>query len=335
MFRDGNTYFAGSPVVITVNGLSWGSSPFTIVRVEVLYQGRKVGEFRADTGGQASATWDISSALRAIWADYDFSGEVAAAEGRTSGPLRGYRSYSLAVYQQYLDSNDGEFIETGSGTFSGGSCAIGWLTEMERRNAGSPSNGNVSYREGENPRYGDASTKPLSSPERVGITSITSYVDLSSGGTQSVFYASDSRQGPAVLRDDIPYADFLFVNRRGAVETCSANTLESSGISVTSRRYGRVGVPSFVPERSIMAKASGGRRSWPMSSGAQTREWAEWWAMEFLMASQWWIRYPIGDAGGTYVPVTVEPAKENSVIYDRAKQQVPHVDFTVTMALEG
>jgi len=38
---------------------------------------------------------------------------------------------------------------------------------------------------------------------------------------------------------------------------------------------------------------------------------------------------------GQYVPVIVEPAKKSVSIYDRAKQQLAHVDFTVTLALEG
>ena len=67
-----------------------------------------------------------------------------------------------------------------------------------------------------------------------------------------------------------------------------------------------------------------------MSSGEQTREWAEWWTMEFLLARQWWMLYK-----GAYVPVIVEPAKKQTSIYDRTKQEMPSVEFTVTLALEG
>jgi hypothetical protein len=52
--------------------------------------------------------------------------------------------------------------------------------------------------------------------------------------------------------------------------------------------------------------------------------------MEFLMARQWWMLYK-----GSFVPVIVEPAKKQTSIYDRAKQQMPSVEFTVTLALEG
>ena len=79
-----------------------------------------------------------------------------------------------------------------------------------------------------------------------------------------------------------------------------------------------------------MAVTSGGRRSWAMSSGHQTRDWLEWWTMEFLHAERVWMVYK-----GGFVPVVVEPAKKSVGIYDRAKQQLESVEFTVTLALEG
>ena len=339
MFGGGKTYFADSPVIIDVSGLEWpASSPFTVVRLEVIYDTKAVGEFRADTGGQTSISFDISSALRAIWSGYPFSSEVSAANGASSSPLRSYRSYSLKVYTEYIDSTDGEFTRTESAEISGGRCAIGWLTERERAGIGAKENADASHWEHSNPRNGDASTKPRTSPERVGSASITSWTDVSSSGTQSVFYpaaadpAADSydAHAPMVLRDTVPYTDFLFVNRRGAVETCSAPVKESMDIAVETQQYARVERPSFKPSRSLMAVAKGGRRSWQMSSGHQTREWADWWAGEFLMARQWWMLYE-----GSYVPVIVEPAKKQTSIYDRAKQNMPSVEFTVTLALEG
>ena len=351
MFGNDKTYFADSPVVIDISGLEWGNpvtSPFTIVRVEVVYDGHVVGEFRDDTGGQTSISFNISSALKAIWSDYDFSEEVDAANSAIAaqasrGFQRQYRTYSLKVYTEYLASDDGGvFTTTSYGPFSGGVCAIGWLTEWERSTVGAKENADVSYREHENLRNGDASTKPNSSPERVGRDSITSWVDLDATDTVSLFFPANAgngngtpdRQGehaPLVLRDSQPYVDFLFVNRRGAVETCSGLTLEAMNINVESQQYSRTERPAFIPSRSLTNIRKGGpRRSWPMSSGYVDRDWAEWWTMEFLQARQWWMLYK-----GKYVPVTVEAAKKSVAIYDRSKQQPPHVDFTVTLALEG
>jgi len=339
MFGSGHTYFADSPVVIDISGLEWPvSSPFCIVRIEVIYGGNVVGEFRADTGGQTSISFDISSALRTIWSDYEYNNELTAAGTRSEAPQRGYRAYSLIVYTEYLDSTDNEFTTTASDEFTGGQCAIGGLTEWERSTIGNKSNADMSYWEHTNLRNGDASTKPVSTPERVGSTSMTSWVDIQNSGTKSHFYAADvmpfsdrtSDHAPIVLRDSIPYKDFLFVNRRGAVETCSGLSLEDMKMEIQTQQYSRIERPAFKPSRSLMAITSGGRRSWSMSSGYQTREWAEWWVSEFLMARRWWMLYD-----GRYVPVTVEPEKKDISIYDKTKQQMPHVDFTVTLALEG
>lgn len=354
MFGNDKTYFADSPVVIDISGLQWPSaSPFNIVRLEVIYGGNVVGKFKDDTGGQATASFDISSALRAIWAGFDHGNEVSAAQAahdssgtgsRTNG-LRSYRRYSLKVYTDYI-AGDGVFTTSEYGPFAGGSCAIGGFTEWERSIIPSKEAADVSYREYENLRNGDASTKPTSTPERVGSDSITSWVDVQSGGTKSVFYpagayqADDSRNehAPIALRDSQPYVDFLFINRRGAIETCSGMTKEAMGINTDMKQYSRTDGPSFKPTRTLMAIGSDGRRSWQMSSGYVTREWAEWWTMEFLSGKrkQWWMLWKgPGLSSPRYVPVTVKAAKSDTSIYDRSKQQLAHVDFTVTLALEG
>lgn len=345
-FNKDGSYFSDSPVIIRVSGLDWpkiNPSPFTIVQVNVVYGGKVVGNFHADTGGQTEITFDISTALQAIWADYTYAAELSAGDSRGS-TTRGFRSYSMEMFTEYI-ADDGVFATSPTATFPGGKCMIGGLTEWERSLVG---NADASAHEFTNLRYGDASTKPHQSDsplERVGSLSPTSWVDLGASGTTSHYYSagttmskdSNTDHAPLVLRDSVPYVDFLFINRRGAVETCSGHTLESMGINVKITQYGRTERPSFNPVRSLMAIGQDGRRSWQMSSGYVTREWAEWWALEFLggKRKQWWMRYPIGDANGTYVPVIVEPAKQNISIYDRTKQNMPHVDFTVTLALEG
>ena len=325
------------------------------------------GDFHADTGGQTSISFNISDALKAIWSEYNYNDELSAANMAAVGNIaqdsfRPMRDYFIRVYTEFLSPDDGGVYNTtqyadedGNTDIPGGQCLLGGMTEWERSLIIDKADADVSALEHTGVRNGDASTKPVSSPERVGSISITSWVDVQDGFTRSRFYPhtyadgtgepddiADRQQGwtghaPLVLRDSVPYVDFLFLNRRGAVETCSGQTLESMGINVKVTQYSRASRPSFNPVRSLMAIGQDGRRSWQMSSGYVTREWAEWWAMEFLggKRKQWWMRYPIGDPNGTYVPVIVEPAKQNISIYDRSKQNMPHVDFTVTLALEG
>lgn len=347
MFGTGKTYFSGSPVVIDIAGLEWNSnSPFDIVRVYVVdSDNNKVGDFHADTGGQSAISFDIQSALRSIWADYDFASEVSAAMAALTATsvigqsaTRGYKSYSIQLSTEYLDSYDNEFTSTASQTFAGGRCMIGALTEWERYNIANKEDADASHWEHTNLRSGDASTKPTSSPERVGKSSLTSWVDVSGDGTTSVFYPptapsngdTTEQHVPLVLRDTIDYQDFLFVNRRGAVETASALMKEAQNVSAEVKQYNKVERPAFKPSRSLLSVPSGGRRTWEMSSGYVSREWAEWWAQDFLKGQRHWMLLE-----GMFVPVIVEPAKKSVSIYDRSKQQLSHVDFTVTLALEG
>ena len=353
MFGDDKTYFAGNPVMITVSGLQFPSeSSIKVCRIKVLYDGGEVGDFSGEVTG-SSIEFDISSALRALWADYNtFDAELAAASAAIKSEVestvtRNQRDYSLQVLTEYI-SSDGVFTTTDSGTFSGGQCVIGARTEWERSLLTSVAEADLSTLDQTNPRNGDASTKPRTSPERVGSDSITSFVDFADINpdpqksvvqTRSTFYPSDAESAsdsyqphaPIVLRDDdVAYIDFIFVNRRGAVETCSAKMLEALDINVETKTYTLAGKSSYIPTRGLKTISSGGSRSWSMSSGYQTREWAEWWTLEFLMSSQVWMRY-----NNTFLPVTVVPAKKSVSIYNRTKQEMPSVEFTVTLALEG
>ena len=375
MFGDGHTYFADSPVIIDISGLLWPTnptSPFNVVRVEVVYKRPaaggtydlvKVGDFHSDTGGQTTASFNIATALKAIWSDYEYDSEVAAAQSAVGGSTqqqttRFMREYILRIYTEYLNT-DGKFEQTrctnsqGNTDIPGGQCLVGGMTEWERSLIDDPANADVSHLEHTGVRNGDASTKPISSPEHVGRDSITSWVDVQSGLTRSIIYPADampesddvqgSQQGwtghaPIVVRDSQPYIDFLFINRRGAIETCSGLMKEAMDINVQMQEYSRTEGPSFQPTRTLMAIGNDGRRSWQMSSGYVTREWAEWWTQEFLAGQrkQWWMLWNgPGLSEPRFVPVTIKPAKADTNIYDRSKQQMAHVDFTVTLALEG
>jgi hypothetical protein len=113
---------------------------------------------------------------------------------------------------------------------------------------------------------------------------------------------------------------------------------ESRDINVQTQGYSRTEGPSFRPARSLMTIGSDGRRSWQMSSGFVSREWAEWWTQEFLAGKrkQWWMLWQgPGMSAPRFVPVSIKPAKADTSIYDRAKQQMSSVEFVVTLALEG
>lgn len=364
MFGAGHTYFADSPVMIDISGLVWpGTSPFNTIRIEVVYNNKVVGDFHFDTGGQTTVSFDISTALKSIWSDYGYSAEVSQAQVATTASAgqsvtRYMREYILRIYTEYMAS-DGVFTRTrctdslGNEDIPGGQCLMGGYTELERSLITRDEDRDVSHLEHTGVRNGNASTKPITTPEHVGRDSITSWVGVQEEGTKSIFYPADyvpepddqpeRQQGwtghaPLVIRDSAAYIDFLFTNRRGAIETCSALTKEQLSINVNTQEYSKTDGPSFRPSRTLMAIGTDGRRSWQMSSGYVTREWAEWWTREFLggKRKQWWMLWQgPGMSEPRFVPVSIKPAKNDTSIYDRAKQQMPSVEFTVTLSLEG
>jgi hypothetical protein len=67
-----------------------------------------------------------------------------------------------------------------------------------------------------------------------------------------------------------------------------------------------------------------------MSSGWVNREWAQWFACEFLMAKHYWI-----PKGGRWLPVAITPDSDSIVTYDKNDPSLLAVNFTATAAIKG
>ena len=322
--------------------------------------------FQAEIGDNDNIDFDISSALRAMFAGYDFATEVeqanAALANINTEPLRMTRNgldYRLLCHTEYI-REDGVPVVSPDYVSSVNSWAVmGRWTEYERY--AKMSHEGLSWMFGTVEGIGAAgmlaTTKPaeyeMIGPDSIVVVGVITYytAEQDSSDSDSSDSAEDDNpittlqlfypqracpdkvfmlHGQIYMRTDAATVDFLFVNSRGALESVSAITKEAETIEVTTTQYALVGRPTFKPNPSITAKATGGRRSWSMSSGHVSREWAAWWTLEFLMAKQWWMRYD-----GAYVPVTVQPKSKDTNIYDLTKQEMASVEFTVTLALEG
>lgn len=309
---------------------------------------------RSEAGNLPSIAFDLSSSLRAAWFGYAWTKELEAAAtalatGVTAETLRDSIAYKLSYATEYVGRDGITRTEYSSNIESW--CLMGGFTELERYSADLHEGLSWLFNTVPEPAISNAgfvaTTKPTS-PEFIGAKSLVVFgivtyfetddpTDTDPITTMQRFYPWEEYQADSFVlhdrtfvRDSRCNVDFLFINSRGALESCTARTLETEGIEVSTQQYALTGRPSFRPQRSLMAIASGGRRSWKMSSGHVAREWAEWWALEFLRAKQWWMLYD-----GRYLPVTVEPSNKQTSIYDRTKQDMPSVEFTVTLALEG
>ena len=120
-----------------------------------------------------------------------------------------------------------------------------------------------------------------------------------------------------------------FINGFGAVENISVRVkdklsyevsgethslLQGDTISYTDRRYATKSQPVGVYE---------------LSSGYVSQKWAEWYVQELLTSPRVWIQL-----GGKWIPALIE-AEDDCVIYDRTKPEMPHVDFTLRLAVDG
>lgn len=136
---------------------------------------------------------------------------------------------------------------------------------------------------------------------------------------------------------------FMFLNSLGVVEDITARSKDSLAYNVESEEKALVNAPALVPKRNLTAIKTGGRAEWEMSSGWCNREWADWWVTEFLMAKKYWMKLGTQHiySGGAWmekeqwIPVTIEPADDTTIIYDKTEPRLCRVDFTVRMGISG
>ena len=154
-------------------------------------------------------------------------------------------------------------------------------------------------------------------------------VDYDSDG-EFVFNSSLTRPVTGHYRANTNGVHFLrFINGFGAIENISVRSkdkllyeisgethslVQEIGTRPTDRRYATKSQPSGVYE---------------LSSGYVPKRWAEWYVQELLTSPRVWI-----EIGGTWVPALIE-ANDECVIYDRSNPEMPHVDFTLRLAVDG
>ena len=134
--------------------------------------------------------------------------------------------------------------------------------------------------------------------------------------------------GPSL--DSRPGTVVLFVNSRGVYETVSIMASESEEYEMESNILSLVGAASYRPSPSIISKKEGGGAVWKMSSGYVNKDWAQWYAREFLMAERYWIRNE-----NRWIPVAISPDSDSVMTYDKNDPSLLSVNFVVRSAIKG
>lgn len=120
-----------------------------------------------------------------------------------------------------------------------------------------------------------------------------------------------------------------FVNGFGAVENISVRAKDKLSYEVGGETHSLVQGINTRPTDRRYATKSQPVGVYELSSGYVPKQWAEWYVQELLTSPKVWIQL-----GGQWVPALIE-AEDDCVIYDRTKPGMPHVDFTLRLAIDG
>ena len=153
-----------------------------------------------------------------------------------------------------------------------------------------------------------------------------------SGGTDGKIVASSSHLSDITgyYRTNTRGVHFLrFINGFGAVENISVRSKDKLSYEVSGETHSLVQEASVRPSDRRYATKSQPVGVYELSSGYVPQRWAEWYVQELLTSPRVWIQL-----GGKWVPALIE-AEDDCVIYDRAKPEMPHVDFTLRLAIDG
>ena len=339
--------FISNPIIVeaaNTTNVEGSSMHQTVIEVIDLPTLGSLYAFECESYPGNSVTVDISSALRAIMEPKKWEPKIW-----NEGAILTYpkREFAVRVYDRYM--KDGaifngspsyypENAQQGAG--NGAYAYLGGLSELER------------YIHNVHPvdfyKHLTFSRKPDNN-DRWGRSDIKLSSKYTSSGVQTTAHR--------IVADEVtlrsPHRHFLFVNSMGVYETVSAVMRESLSYNIESTIHSLVQAPSYKGAPILSTYKTQPIADFQMSSGYTSREWADWWTTEFLSAKHCWVRMNLnGDLSQTvddngmttsinwkdntyWIPCVVTPSDESTLVYNRAEQRMPHVNFDVRLALHG
>ena len=339
---DSGSVLIGSPIEVSVLAESVGSKA-TFHRVKLIVSAALSSdgqyedfELSAPVTDGETAIFDISDALRTVAGKFVFS-PISA---EMTYP---YLAYTMKAWDEYMV--DGILSEKVAERVYGSTmyALMGAFTDAERYlSSGTkqvtaftrkPSKGEVCS-QNESVVYPSAPSSPIyisssiSNGPTVKVLSLSGKSGVVSVGGREIYVDPNAKNR----------FEFQFVNGLGVIESISAESLESVETSGTSE-LGAITAPvSFKGVNRMSANKSGRRPKYKMSTGAITQEWAEWWHNEFFdqsdnfrrtLAQSCWIKLD-----GHWWPC-VAILEDDTTIYDRTKNGMVRIDFTVHLAINS
>lgn len=122
---------------------------------------------------------------------------------------------------------------------------------------------------------------------------------------------------------------FRFINGFGMIENISVHSKDKLNYTIGGETHSLVQQISTRPTDRRYSVKTPPVGVFEMSSGYVPKRWAEWFVQELFASPRVWMLM-----GTTWIPVLIEVGDE-CVIYDRTSPSMPHVDFTVRLAIDG
>lgn len=161
----------------------------------------------------------------------------------------------------------------------------------------------------------------------------TSYQNLTASGTadgEIVFTSNRGGSKSGWYRTNTDGVHFLrFVNGFGAVENIAVCAKDKLSYEVSGVTHSLVQEASMRPTDRRYATKNQPVGVYELSSGYVSKRWAEWYVQDLLTSPMVWMQL-----NGKWVPALIE-SKDDCIIYDRTKPEMPHVDFTLRLAIDG
>lgn len=335
--------FIDNPVIVSVTNntdVEGSSMHQTVVSIYTDFQTQQqCYAFECESSPGETVSIDISSALRALIKPNEWIPSYWKDGSVISYP---WMAFGIKVYDRYmLDGvirNGVESYYPSNG--QGAKAFLGGLSSLDRLV--------LSLHPGSFFSQLTFSRKPASGGRWGAGDLVLTSAYTSQGVQTTVREITDSE---AVL--SARYRHFLFVNSMGVYETVSAVMRESLSYSMEATVHSLVQRPLYKDGSFLSTYKTSPRAVMQMSSGYTTPEWADWWTSEFLAAKHYWVRMDLPgrylqtvDGNGKvisvewektteWVPCTIVPSEEETLVYDRAEQELPHVDFEVKLSAPG
>ena len=339
LIRTSDSPFIGSPIMYSVQAENLSSKDnIAFHRVRILVRaGLQGGDYKdiemsSPVSEGETLSFDISSALRSIADEYEYSVEPPA--------VYPYVKYQLWVWDEYMQN--GKMHENVGRVPVGDSIVYGALmggfSDLDRMVSKSRL------------RTKSFSRKPSSMPEVVveGETYIRpadmeeTYLSLSTGPSSISYPITIDAEHPAGVREIVKGVNvfvmekynsdryqFRFINSFGCMESIGVYSLATEKMNITKEEYVLSRKETFNKfSRGYISKVND-YETLEMSSGPLDRMWQQWFLHEFLMASWVWILID-----GRWLPCHILPS-DTITGADRVSRSLYQVQFSVRLDING